>query len=1032
MRKNVIALMLVLPLLFIFVVFSSGNVASLGVSVSASGIEILEKPEHDTLRLDLASYNNDTRLSAEVRPANASNKEYSFRVEEVEGSEFADVSVKEDGTLIAKSAGSARVVAVSKDGGYTDSLTVIVGSSKPYDFDFTLFSFGDADRENILTSSESGYTAQAFSGRFGFQTTIVPSGFAGAKIQVLSGFAEIDEGAATILLPFSGRTVLSVTVEGGLGGDLRKTVTLDVSKTATVSGFTVNGGTGQVLSLEKESEQASFYVESDSEPTVAENANVAESEVTMLSAGRYRVDVRFAETHDSEFTVSVSAGGKIEEVGISFEDFAFSLRSELPVQSGNGATVLLDTPVAFYAVPSVIVSGITYRWSVTNTADSAQIELSQNDSGSVCTLTARVGTAFTLQAQAYRNNKPMDIYPAELEIEAVRSVTAVQFTDKSSVGLAGRTTIAGERYDGTGDKTVSNIYELKVLAYNVDEAVDGLSDLDFTVSDERVAKLSVTDERVTLIPVGTGEVTVAASWQGNDSFGKNVRATVTFNVAHRAVQVQTSAQLFKETKAGKAVVLGGNIKLGTNAAGEVLPLSERESMLGKMKSTYNIEFYKNTNAEENAYVKYVLEFKNDVYGNGYSIDAEYFTNARDGTGQPLLFRGPLYFVSYGQVASVAGQDNAAFLIRTDGVTLYNVTLLGCSDESLQTEGGGYDLSNLNNVGTTLEINADAQILNCRIRNGRNVVRAYGGNRDGSKYFIDSLSENKGAENERIDVRIEGCVISQGREFLLKIGANRALRASKALSSDVAACIEPNLLDENGNAYRAQSNQYLDDEYFYKTYVMTDVVLKDSVLETSGLFTVGVESNFSGTVLYKDSADQGLNFEGWSGSGGTSFASVLRLEGDVRLYDWKDLSLVDSSTLIDTEMSDLKLNIGAMLDFVCSKDPARYGNLIQIVDGKQYVHGGIAYYGGGKNYAQLSLASQIASLSDYSCYYVNIDVLKDAEGDVGHQGQILPLAAGTQDFRFYMYGSDSANNYQKQQSDTAAGIKYAGVKAVPLF
>ncbi|MFQ7036250.1 MAG: hypothetical protein ACLRTQ_11580, partial [Candidatus Borkfalkia sp.] len=126
-------------------------------------------------------------------------------------------------------------------------------------------------------------------------------------------------------------------------------------------------------------------------------------------------------------------------------------------------------------------------------------------------------------------------------------------------------------------------------------------------------------------------------------------------------------------------------------------------------------------------------------------------------------------------------------------------------------------------------------MNCCICNGRNVVRAYGGNRDGSD-FIDSLSENKGAENERIDVRIEGCVISQGREFLLKIGANRALRASKALSSDVAACIEPNLLDENGNAYRAQSNQYLNDEYFYKTYVMTDVVLKDSVLETSGLFT----------------------------------------------------------------------------------------------------------------------------------------------------------------------------------------------------
>ena len=51
MRKNIIALMLVLPLLFVFVVFSSGNAASLGVSVSASGIEILNAPEGG-LRID--------------------------------------------------------------------------------------------------------------------------------------------------------------------------------------------------------------------------------------------------------------------------------------------------------------------------------------------------------------------------------------------------------------------------------------------------------------------------------------------------------------------------------------------------------------------------------------------------------------------------------------------------------------------------------------------------------------------------------------------------------------------------------------------------------------------------------------------------------------------------------------------------------------------------------------------------------------------------------------------------------------------
>ena len=116
MRKNIIALMLVLPLLFVFAIFTSGNVASLGVSVSASGIEILNEPE-DGLRIDLADYNGDFKVAAQVLPENASDRGFAFRVEEVEGSEFADVSVAEDGTVTARSAGSARIVAVSNDGG---------------------------------------------------------------------------------------------------------------------------------------------------------------------------------------------------------------------------------------------------------------------------------------------------------------------------------------------------------------------------------------------------------------------------------------------------------------------------------------------------------------------------------------------------------------------------------------------------------------------------------------------------------------------------------------------------------------------------------------------------------------------------------------------------------------------------------------------------------------------------------------------------------------------------------------------------
>ena len=67
MRKNVIALMLVLPLLFVFAVFTSGNAASLGVSVSVSGIEILNAHEGGLI-LDLAEYDGEFKVEAQVLP----------------------------------------------------------------------------------------------------------------------------------------------------------------------------------------------------------------------------------------------------------------------------------------------------------------------------------------------------------------------------------------------------------------------------------------------------------------------------------------------------------------------------------------------------------------------------------------------------------------------------------------------------------------------------------------------------------------------------------------------------------------------------------------------------------------------------------------------------------------------------------------------------------------------------------------------------------------------------------------------------
>lgn len=1017
MKKNVIALMLVLPLLFVFTVFSSGNVASLGVSVSVNGVEILNSPQNDTLHVDLANYNNDFTLDVKVTPENASDKKVSFVVEEVSGSAFADVSVSEAGVVTAKSTGIARISAVTNDGGYRDSITVNVTSSKPYGMNVALY--GLNGEENLLTPTANGYTAQVTTGTYRYETSLYPEGY-GVKAEVQSGFAVIDGNAGTLLLPFDGETVVDFYYDNGAFGVIRKRVTLSVRQSSE-SGLTVNGEESCTLALEQGSTSCAFYVQAQQSPVVKENAYVQGFSVQQLQQNCYKVTVELS-PDATDTVLEVAVGDKTAFVHVVYAEFAFSVRGDVAV-TDDSAVVLAGSPVTFYAVAEVAAENVTYLWS----GDGLQLDVAQD--GASCTVTAAQAGSYSLTVTALKNGVAMDIYPVTLSVQAVVPVSSVQFKSVAS-GLAMQRAVAGYKYSGSS--LVRNSFTVDFFAYYNGQTVQNALQYMDVEYDEKIADVEISQSGIIVTPKAKGEVTVSVRWKGNASFGTDVGAQVTLLCLPDAVAVSTSDQAFAASKAGLAMVLENDVVLGTAEDGSVYSVEQRKAMMGTMQSTYNTQYYHNVGQAEQAKVNYVLEFRNDVYGNGYSINAMHFTAAKDSSGVSQIFRGPLHFVSYGQVASVAGQDNSAYLVRSDGITLCNVTLLGCSDETLSDGKGGYDLSALNETGTVLEVNADCSIINCRIRNGRNGVRIYGGNRQGNGYFIQSLAQNDGAWRHRADVTIEGCIISQAREFLVKIGSNRALQANSGLSSDVNACVEPSLLDASGKPYAVQTNDYLNDKYFYDTYVMTDVTLKDSVLETSGLFSVGIETNFAGAVLYAQ--QDSIHFEGWPGTGGTSFPSVLRLEGDVRMYDWKDLSLVDSSTLIDSEQSRFKLNISAMLDYVCTNYSGTQYGYEYIIDRKQnvnYVHGGIAFYGGGKNYSQLDVSGLDKSLADLSVYPVNLNMLSGAEGETGEQADFLPVAAGTQDFRFYMYGSRSDNNVDKQLADQASGQKYSGVKPVPF-
>ncbi len=1079
MRKTVIALIIVLPIVFVLIVFTSLNSVSVKVPVSVSGIRAFADgdplPEGEAFFIDMADQ-KDHRITAQVEPANAYEKGYTLLSDNPEV-----LTVSEDGYISALSEGTANVIASSKDRGYTARVPVAVTSSKPYAVSFSLF---DGDGKQIPLSFNSAAsvfrpTSRLEVGSYGYSVAI-----SGGDSDEYSFFTEsvqgvddisamgdiVNKGENKILLPFSGETVLALQVKdavvnGMLNRTISRKVVLDVAKVQSESGIVVNGvPDGNTVLLSKGSTRATVYVECEGEPLLEgegiSSVSCAIHGVDGKTGGdRHKLDVSI-ESGVSEIDATLTANGKSVPVKFSFADFDFKLRSSLITQvAGEYSSVILkDSPTTFYAVPAAELGGVNFVWS---TSDDG-LTLTPSEDGASCAFNASRNGEFSVEVEARLGDDVL--CPAKrLKVFATTKTESVIIVNNARFDLAERYTVGGKKFDSRGDivDNVDHSIEISVKKKGQGFVKNDCEDIEFESSDPSVATVGVAqDGKAYLEMKKSGAVTITARWMYNEEFGGNATQSVDLNVAKDAVEVSNYPELVKTTDDGQKVVLTADIMLGTDADGAALSISERQQIAAghRYRSTFNTAFYaedsKNHSADE-AYVAYAMEFKADVYGNGHNINAEYFTNAVDAAGAAVIFRGPLVFVEYKSAAAVAGQDNIAFLIRTDGVKLYGVNLLGCSDDSLydEDESGSptYQLKKLNKLGTTLEINADCEVINCRIRNGRNVVRAYGGNRDGNNYFVSSLPNADLDPQDRINVTIAGCVITQGREFLVKIGSNKALRANSENGQ------EPVLKDANGNAYpEAQktfngknyfTNNYDvgdfgKDSFFYRRYVTTDVTLRDSVLETSGLFCVGVESNFSGALLYSgasalsgEAGGYAKLTETWRKSGATSFASILRLEGDVRTYEWKEVSKVNSSTLIEplgkNQLGDLmKFDVSAMLEAVDGVE--EYANLLYKTESENFVHGGIAFYGGGRNYSQISIDLK-GDLGEFKHISINIGQFAGTSNDiVSKQAQRLPLAAGTHDFNFWIYAADGANNFDKQRSDASNGVKYSGVSKIPLF
>ena len=98
--------------------------------------------------------------------------------------------------------------------------------------------------------------------------------------------------------------------------------------------------------------------------------------------------------------------------------------------------------------------------------------------------------------------------------------------------------------------------------------------------------------------------------------------------------------------------------------------------------------------------------------------------------------------------------------------------------------------------------------------------------------------------------------------------------------------------------------------------------------------------------------------------------------------------------------------------------------------QEYVHGGIAFYGGGYNYSYLDLTRANDETKQFGVYDVNISVLENSKDEnIQKQGKMLPMAAGAGDFRFYLYNNKSSRNLSWQESIKNQGNQ--GMKIHPV-
>lgn len=1015
MKKKIIALIMIIPIVFLIALFSVGKAAGVYADIPVTGIQITTQNEDGFIDVDVAKYEPIAFL-AQVQPVNARNQKYSLEISGVGGDEAPDGFKIKDGKLnIDNVVGKVKITAISAEKGFKDSVIVSAYSTKVLEISPLVNRIEDGGE--IVEIKVGDKSVEIEGGDYVFGAKLYPENLSGETriFEEIGGNHILKLNAVTGVAQalFSGETQVRITCPEGREG-LEKVLTVNVNIDTDSTGFAVNGkSSGAKVTVKNKATTAKLFVESKNDALEISDLTLPEgvtaSGIERISENKFVLTLSF----DKEFS-DEAISGKVGATDFSLEFTEYNLDVRTSYYDGEGDEIKQknNTKVTYVAY-SESDDDADVKFEIIDGADVITLE----QHGQFATIAATQRGFAKIKITAEHDGKV--IKEIKKTIRVVPNVYSMEFADSAKeYGIENILTIGGKNHKGRPD--TRTIFVRVVTEAGAETFTDEFMNVAFSDNNSLFsckAQPATNADAVSaeIRATGTGLTTLNAELKNyNQYFGTNICAKIRLRAVKDGRNVGNYEELKTVTEAGHIVVLTSNVMLGVKNDGTAMTEDELKKDVKKFTTTYDKTYLENSG--ESKEVQYLIEFKNHVYGNGFEINADKFTQCKDATGLPKIFKGPLNFVAISS-ARVKGQDNISFLVRTDKVRINNVVLKGCSDDSLLEEDGQFNLSKLNYVGTTLEIAKSAKLLNSRVSNGRTVVRIFaGGSTMGNPVVKDESAFN--VQNEKINVHIESCVLSNAREFILKIGSNRALKQVTAKQRF--------LLDANGDKYLPYDDSNKTDKYFNDNYLINDVTLKNSVLETSGLFSVGMETHFSGEFLL------GGTITTWKDCAATSYASALRIVGDVKMLDWKNLSNVDSSTLIEVTGDAnpwLSMNVAEMMKEVANvKKECR--DIILNVGGTEYVHGGIAFYGGGYNYSYLDLTRANDETKQFGVYDVNISVLENSKDEnIRNQGKMLPMAAGAGDFRFYLYNNKSSRNLSWQESIKNQGNQ--GMKIHPV-